>query len=136
MTAPTAFRLKNFVENENRFQLALLLMLQAFIVVFREGFESFLIVGIILAYLRRTGETRLIPAMYWGVGASIVASAALGYMLSLGVNESLWEGVLGIVTMVLVGSFVIHVWRTGPRLRKEMESKLSRISYGSAKASA
>ena len=40
-------------------------MLQAFIVVFREGFESFLIVGVILAYLRRIGEHRLVPAMYW-----------------------------------------------------------------------
>ena len=38
-------------------------MWQAFIVVFREGFESFLIVGIILAYLRRIGQNRLVPAM-------------------------------------------------------------------------
>ena len=34
-------------------------MWQAFIVVFREGFESFLIVGIILAYLRRIGQQLL-----------------------------------------------------------------------------
>lgn len=110
-------------------------MLQAFIVVFREGFESFLIVGIILAYLRRIGEHRLIPAMYWGLAVSILASAGLGYMLSLGVNEALWEGVFGIVTIVLVVGFVVHVWKTGPRLKKEMETKLSRIS-GSAKRSA
>src|SRR5437763_11957652 len=111
-------------------------MLQAFIVVFREGFESFLIVGIILAYLRRIGEHRLIPAMYWGVAASIFASAGLGYMLSLGVNEALWEGIFGVVTIVLVASFVIHVWKTGPKLKKEMESKLDRISSGSATRSA
>ncbi|OLE89135.1 MAG: hypothetical protein AUG08_05415 [Acidobacteria bacterium 13_1_20CM_2_55_15] len=67
-------------------------MLQAFVVVFREGFESFLIVGIILAYLRRIGEHRLVPAMYWGIAASVAASAGLGYMLNRGVNESLWEG--------------------------------------------
>ena len=56
-------------------------MLQAFVVVFREGFESFLIVGIILAYLRRIGRDSLVPAIYWGIGASIVAIAGLGYML-------------------------------------------------------
>jgi high-affinity iron transporter len=111
-------------------------MLQAFIVVFREGFESFLIVGIIVAYLRRIGEHRLIPAMYWGIAASILASAGLGYMLSLGVNEALWEGIFGIVTIVLVASFVVHVWKTGPRLKKEMETKLNRISSESAKFSA
>jgi len=111
-------------------------MLQAFIVVFREGFESFLIVGIILAYLRRIGEYRLIPAMYWGLGVSVLASAGLGYMLSLGVNEALWEGIFGVVTIILVASFVIHVWKTGPKLKKEMETRLDRISSGSATRSA
>jgi len=103
-------------------------MLQAFIVVFREGFESFLIVGIILAYLRRIGQHRLVPAMYWGIAASLVGSAGLGYMLSRGVNEALWEGIFGIATIVLVGSLVLHMWKAGPRMKRDMENKLSTIS--------
>lgn len=103
-------------------------MLQAFIVVFREGFESFLIVGIILAYLRRIGQQSLIPAMYWGIGASILASIGLGYMLNRGVNESLWEGIFGVVTIILVGSLVVHMWKAGPQIKRDMESRLSRIS--------
>jgi high-affinity iron transporter len=109
-------------------------MLQAFVVVFREGFESFLIVGIILAYLRRIGQTRLVPAMYWGIGASLIASVVLGYMLARGVNEALWEGLFGIVTIVLVGSLVVHMWKAGAKMKREMESKLSRISAKSSKA--
>jgi len=108
-------------------------MWQAFVVVFREGFESFLIVGIILAYLRRIGEHRLAPAMYWGIGASILASAALGYVLWRGANESLWEGLFGIATIVLVGSLVIHMWRSGSRMKPTIEAKLRRISSGSSK---
>ena len=107
-------------------------MWQAFIVVFREGFESFLIVGIILAYLRRIGQNNLVPAMYWGIGASVLGSAGLGYMLSRGVNESLWEGIFGVVTIVLVGSLVIHMWKAGPQIKRDMESKLSKISSGSS----
>jgi high-affinity iron transporter len=107
-------------------------MLQAFIVVFREGFESFLIVGVILAYLRRIGQHRLVPAMYWGIAASLLASAGLGYMLSRGVNESLWEGIFGVVTIVLVGSLVIHMWKAGAQMKREMEQKLSRISARSS----
>jgi high-affinity iron transporter len=108
-------------------------MLQAFIVVFREGFESFLIVGVILAYLRRIGEHRLVPAMYWGIGASLLASAGLGYMLNRGVNEALWEGVFGIATILLVGSLVIHMWRAGAQMKRDMEAKLSRISSRSSR---
>ena len=108
-------------------------MLQAFIVVFREGFESFLIVGVILAYLRRIGQHRLVPAMYWGIAASILASTGLGYLLSKGVNESLWEGVFGVVTIVLVGSLVIHMWRAGAQMKRDMETRLSRISERSSK---
>ena len=107
-------------------------MLQAFVVVFREGFESFLIVGIILAYLRRIGQDRLVPAMYWGIGVSLIASAGLGYMLSRGVNEALWEGVFGVATILLVGSLVIHMWKVGAHVKRDMEQKLSRISERSS----
>src|SRR5262245_20278028 len=107
-------------------------MFQAFVVVFREGFESFLIVGIILAYLRRIGQQQLIPAMYWGIVASVIASAGLGYMLSRGVNEALWEGVFGVVTIVLVGSLVVHMWKAGAHMKREMESKLSQIAKRSS----
>src|SRR3989442_11418486 len=108
-------------------------MPQAFIVVFREGFESFLIVGIILAYLRRIGELRLVPAMYWGIAASVAASAGLGYMLNRGVNESLWEGLFGIATILLVGSLVIHMWKAGAKMKRDMETKLDRISSRSSR---
>ena len=108
-------------------------MLQAFIVVFREGFESFLIVGVILAYLRRIGQSRLVPAMYWGIAASVLASAGLGYMLSRGVNEALWEGVFGVVTIVLVGSLVIHMWKAGAQMKRDMENRLTRISSRASK---
>jgi len=107
-------------------------MLQAFIVVFREGFESFLIVGVILAYLRRSGQHQLVPAMYWGIGASLIASAGFGYMLNKGINEAFWEGLFGVVTIILVGSLVIHMWRAGAHMKREMESKLSRISAKSS----
>lgn len=98
-------------------------MLQALIIVFREGFESFLTVAIIFAYLKKTGRTWLRPAVWWGIGVAIIASAALGYVLQ-SVNQPLWEGVLGLVAAVLVTSFVIHIWRIAPRMKREMEAKI------------
>jgi high-affinity iron transporter len=98
-------------------------MLPALIIVFREGFEAFLTVAIIFAFLRKTGRDWLRPAVYWGIAVSIAASFALGWLL-MRVNQSFWEGVLGIVAAVLVASFVVHVWRTAPRMKGEMERKL------------
>lgn len=100
------------------------LMWQAFIVVLREGFESFLIVAIILAYLRKIRRPQLLPSVYWGIGASVLVSGVLGYLLLQGTDEALWEGVFGVVAAVLVGWLVIHMWRTAPRLKQDMEDHL------------
>ena len=103
-------------------------MLQSFVIVLREGFEAFLIVAITLAYLRKTGRGYLSRAVHWGIVASIVASGTLGWVLLQGVNQSLWEGVLGGCAMVLVVSLVVHMWRTGPRMKREMETRLGEVS--------
>jgi len=98
-------------------------MLQALIIVFREGFESFLTVAIIFAYLKKTGRDWLRPAVWWGIAVAAVASFGLGYLLQ-SINQPLWEGILALVAAVLVASFVIHIWRIAPRMKREMESRL------------
>lgn len=127
-------------------------MLQSFIIVLREGFESFLLVAVILSYLRRSGRPQLAGAVYWAITFALAISGGLGYLLFrmqtgndnvienylgprvgpsiarfLG-NESLREGVLGIIAIVMVGSLVIYMWRTGPRLKQKMEERLSEVS--------
>lgn len=96
-------------------------MLNALIIIFREGFEAFLTVAIIFAYLRKTGRDWLRPAVYWGIAVSIAASFALGWVLR-SVNQPLWEGILGLVAALLVATFVIHVWRTAPRIKSNVEA--------------
>ncbi len=111
-------------------------MLQAFIIVLREGFEGFLIVAIILSYLKKTADKWLIPAVYWGIGFSILASALLGYLLREGVHQSLWEGILGVVTIVMVGSLVFQMWRVGPRFKSDVEKKLFKASTKTSRTAA
>jgi high-affinity iron transporter len=98
-------------------------MLNALIIVFREGFEAFLTVAIIFAYLQKTGRTWLRPAVWWGIAVSVVASFVLGYYLQR-VNQPLWEGVLALVAAVLVATFVIHIWRIAPHMKRDMEARL------------
>jgi len=103
-------------------------MLEAFVIVLREGFEAFLIVAITLAYLRKSGKQRLIPAVRLAIAAAIALSGVFGYILMRGVNQSLWEAILGSITVVLVATLVIHMWRTAPRMRREMERRLERAT--------
>ncbi len=103
-------------------------MMQAFIVILREGFEAFLIVAIIAAYLKKTNQTVLLPAVYWGIGASVAASAGMGYLLYQGVNGPFWEGVFGLVSAVMVAGLVIHMWKTAPHLKSDMESGIRKAT--------
>jgi high-affinity iron transporter len=104
-------------------------MLQALIIVFREGFEAFLTVAIIVAYLKKTGRDALRPAVWWGIAISVIASAGLGYVLQK-INQPLWEGILALVAALLVASFVIHIWRVAPTMKRDMESKLEQRASG------
>ncbi len=103
-------------------------MTQAFVIVLREGFEAFLIVAITLTYLRKTGRVGLIPAVYVGIGFSVLTSAILGYWLLQGVNQALWEGIFGLVAAVLVATLVVHMWRTAPRLKQIMHRQIDEIA--------
>ncbi len=109
-------------------------MLQAFIIVLREGVEAFLIVAIILAYLRKTSQSHLVHTVFWGIGGSVLTSGVLGYFLwvTQGVHEPLLEGIFGLVTVVLVASLVIHMWKVGPKLKQEMEQRLSEVTIESS----
>lgn len=125
-------------------------MLNSFIIVLREGFESFLLVAVILSYLRKSGQKWLSSSVYVAIAMGLAASAGLAYLLMHGVddsrlqqifgeklggyagqflaNEALREGVLGLVAMVMVGTLVIHMWRTGPKLRERMHHRLGEMS--------
>jgi high-affinity iron transporter len=99
-------------------------MLQAFIITLREGLEAFLIVAISLAYLRKTGRTALIPAVRWGIVASVALSIVAGVLLAQAANQALWEGVLALVAAVLVASLIVHMWRAGRYLKRDIEGRL------------
>lgn len=109
-------------------------MPQAFVITLREGLEAFLIVAISLAYLKKTGRARLLPAVHWGIATSIVVSIGAGLLLAKARNQSLWEGVLALVAAVSVATLIVHMWRTGKKLKGKIEGHLeeSALKTGAA----
>src|SRR5260221_10930506 len=123
-------------------------MLQSFIIILREGFESFLLVAVIFSYLRKSGQRHLARAVYWAITVGLGVSGVLGYLLVqmqtgngdwieqhlgqtffqfLG-NEALREAILGVIAIVMVASLVVYMWRTGPKLKQRMEERLGEVS--------
>ncbi|MGH9967630.1 MAG: FTR1 family protein [Pyrinomonadaceae bacterium] len=133
-------------------------MLNSFIIVLREGFESFLLVAVILSYLRKSGQKWLTNVVYVAIALGLAASAAMGYLLKTGVedsvlektlgptlgpyasqflaNEALREAVLGSLAILMVGSLVIYMWRTGPKVQQRMRERLGELSSRTSRTAA
>ena len=62
-------------------------MLNSFIIVMREGFESFLLVAVILAYLRKSEQKWLNSSVYVAIALALAASGGLAYVLNAGVED-------------------------------------------------
>ena len=105
-------------------------MLEALVITLREGVEAALVVGIILAYLHKTGRAGLNRMVYWGLGATILASVVFAVVLqALNIdpeNEYL-EGALFGAAGIMVASLVVWMWRVSKKLKSEMEKKLGAI---------
>ncbi len=107
-----------------------------FVITLREGLEAFLIVAISLAYLKKTGRQALVPAVHWGIVTAVALSVTAGVLLHQGTRQSLWEGILAIVAAVLVGTLIVHMWRAGRKLKRQIEGRLeeSALKTGAAAA--
>jgi len=99
-------------------------MYSALMITLREGLEAFLIVAITLAYLKKSGRTALVGAVYAGVAAALAASWLASTAFAQAENKPLWEGILALLTSVLVTTFTVHVLRTAKHMKRELESRL------------
>jgi FTR1 family protein len=103
-------------------------MFEALIVTLREGVEAALVVGIIIAFLRREGAERYLGAVWTGIAAATAASLAGAFLLyRWAVNEEVFEGLLYLASAVIVGSMMVWMWRHSHALSGEMKGSLSRI---------
>jgi high-affinity iron transporter len=103
-------------------------MLQALVITLREGFEAFLIVAISLSYLRQSGRAQLISAVRWGIAVAVGVSALGGYLLYHAANQAWLEGPLAMIAAASVTWMVVHMWRFGRRMKKDIEGHLRESS--------
>lgn len=106
-------------------------MLEALILTLREGVEAALVVGIIVAFLRKEGEHRFLAAVWAGLAAAVAASFAGAFLLyRAAVNQEAFEGVLYLASAVVVASFVVWMWRHAQAMGGKVRGTLGRILAG------
>jgi high-affinity iron transporter len=111
----------------------------AALVTTREGLEASLIVGIVLAYLSKTGNRRSARTVWIGtffaIATSVVTGAALFFALGEleGNAEKLFEGSALLAAAVVLVWMIFWMRRQAATLRRDLEARIAgAIATGSA----
>jgi FTR1 family protein len=106
-------------------------MLQTFIITLREGVEAALVIAIAIAYLRKTGRTELLSAVYKAFGVAVIASFAVAWVFSrIQITEEAYQGWTLLASAIFVFTLVLWMNRHARSLKGEIETRLQQKSVG------
>lgn len=115
-------------------------MIAEFIITFREALEAALVVGIILAYLDRTGNVKYNKHVYLGVASGIIASIIVGVVFqafsvnleSIGLKEEIFGGIVTLVAALMITWMIL--WMLNQKhLRRQIEKRV-KVEVGERRA--
>jgi high-affinity iron transporter len=111
--------------------------LPTFVITLREGVEAALVVGIVLAYLKKAEQTHLNSWVYGGIGAGLAASAVVGVAFGwlvqvLGTSdqkyapvvEPLLEGVFGLAAIAMLSWMLLWMTRQARTMKAQVEGAI------------
>lgn len=112
--------------------------LPTFVITLREGVEAALVVGIVLACLKKAQQSQLNSWVYGGVGVGIAASALVGILFNWVIQtlsaanpkytpvvEPLLEGTFSIVAIAMLSWMLIWMTQQAKFLKTEVEGTLT-----------
>ena len=105
-------------------------MLVPFLIMFREGVEAALIVGIIASYLQRTGRGAWMPVVWIGILLALAFSLAVGAALQLASVEfpqkaqELFEAAIGLVAVCVLTSMVFWMRKAARSITAELHNSI------------
>ncbi len=104
-------------------------MLQSLVITLREGVEAALILGIAIAYLRKSGRAHQVRLVFYALAAAILASLAGAALLTrIEINQEAVEGWLLLAAAFFVASLIIWMQATARGLKRHIEQRLETIS--------
>jgi high-affinity iron transporter len=120
--------------------------LPTFILTLREGVEAALVVGIVMAYLKKSGQSYLKSWVYWAIGVGIALSTATGVAFqwviqNLGAANQQYassiepaiEGFFGLLAIVMLSWMLIWMTKHAKTLKQEVEGAVDNAVHAQAK---
>ncbi|BAY12428.1 FTR1 family iron permease [Calothrix sp. NIES-2098] len=112
--------------------------LPTFVITLREGVEAALVVGIVLALLKKAKQSRLNSWVYAGVGVGIVVSALIGVLFSwviqaLGavnpqytsVVEPMLEGIFSVLAIIMLSWMLLWMTKQAKVMKATVEGAVT-----------
>lgn len=105
-------------------------MLVPFLIMFREGVEAALIVGIIASYLHQTGRGAWMPVVWIGILLALAMSLTVGAILQLLSAEfpqkaqELFEAIIGLIAVVVLTSMVFWMRKAARSIKAELHQSI------------
>ncbi|MCM3779135.1 iron uptake transporter permease EfeU [Microbacterium hydrocarbonoxydans] len=107
-------------------------MLATFLIGLREGLEAALVVGILVAYLRRLGRSDALPRMWAGVGLAVALALGIGAILTFGAYSLTFEaqeligGLMSLLAVGMVTWMIFWMQKAGRTMKATLEGGLDR----------
>jgi high-affinity iron transporter len=107
-------------------------MLANFLIGLREGLEAALVVGILIAYLRKIGQAERTRTIWAGVFTAIAAAAAFGAFFTIssfeleGNAEPFVSGTLSVVAGGLITWMILWLAKKARFMKQELEGAMDR----------
>ncbi|MFN6568276.1 FTR1 family protein [Dendronalium sp. ChiSLP03b] len=112
--------------------------LPTFVITLREGVEAALVVGIVLALLKKAKQSRLNPWVYAGIGVGIAVSALVGVLFSAatqalgkaypqyaGVIEPALEGLFSVLAIAMLSWMLIWMTKQARFMKAQVEGAVN-----------
>ncbi|MBO9625375.1 MAG: FTR1 family protein [Microbacterium sp.] len=107
-------------------------MLASFLIGLREGLEAALVVGILVAYLRRLDRRDALPKLWIGIGLAVVLAVIFGAVLTFGSYalapgaQELIGGLMSLLAVAMVTWMIFWMQKAGRAMKATLEGGLDR----------